>query len=203
MNSEKKNQNIDDEMDPLEGPTTSGQSSEGPAPSGSLSEEPDSVEEAQTSAQLLERLMRLQAEYENYRKRAAREKVQWTGRAVEGLVLDLLPALDSFDRALESARESTDAKAILEGMELVMRQLLDALAQNGVKPVDAKGEPFDPNHHEAFLSRPVEQDEAPGILVEEILKGYRMGDRTIRPTRGIVSVAPEPEADSTSSPEDE
>ncbi len=151
----------------------------------------------------MDRLMRLQAEHENYRKRVAREKSEWTARAVETLVLDLLPVLDSFDRALESARETTDAKALLAGMELVMRQFADALAQNGVKPIEARGEPFDPNHHEAFLSRPAEEGEEPGILVEEILKGYRMGDRTIRPTRGIVTVARESETSPDSGSEDE
>ena len=116
---------------------------------------------------------------------------------------DLLPVLDSFDRALEAAEGSTDAQVLLDGMNLVMRQLADSLAKNGVKPIDAKGQPFDPNHHEAFLSRPVEQGEEPGVLVEEILKGYRMGERTIRPTRGIVTVAKEPEPDLESGSEDE
>ena len=96
-------------------------------------------------------------------------------------------------------------EGVLDGMKLVMRQLADALAKNGVKPIDARGEPFDPNHHEAFLSRPVAEGEEPGILVEEILTGYRMGDRTIRPTRGIVTVQEEqePESERNSGSEDE
>ncbi len=179
------------------------ESVDGPEVSGSSSDEPEAVAETPVAEELLERLMRLQAEYENYRKRVAREKREWTGRAVEALVLDLLPVLDSFDRALESAEGATDAKALQDGMSLVMRQLADALAANGVKPIEARGEPFDPNHHEAFLSRPVEEGEEPGILVEEILKGYRMGERTIRPTRGIVTVVQERKPDPESGSEDE
>ncbi len=197
MSRQKKKPGEDDSVGP----------SEGRSPSGPLPEEPETVDESTDAVPgaevLLDRLMRLQAEYENFRKRVAREKLEWTGRAVESLVLDLLPVLDSFDRALAAAEESTDAKAVQDGMNLVMRQFTDALALNGVKPIEAKGESFDPNLHEAFLSRPVEEGEVPGILVEEISRGYRMGDRTIRPTRGIVTVAPEPEADSVSSLEDE
>jgi len=191
MSKQKKKPSRDDAVPP----------SEDQAPSPAQPEESEAP--APGAEELLDRLMRLQAEYENHRKRVAREKLQWTGRAVESLVLDLLPVLDSFDRALAAAEESTDADALKDGMSLVMRQLKDALAQNGVKSIEAKGEPFDPNLHEAFLSRPVEEGEVPGILVEEISKGYRMGDRTIRPTRGIVTVAPEPEANSVTSSEDE
>jgi molecular chaperone GrpE len=174
---------MDDATEPLDGEPVS----------GPLADDPGVAEPAPAPAadELLNRLMRLQAEYENYRKRVTREQQEWTRRAVERLVLDLLPVLDSFDRALVSAEGSTDAGAVLEGMKLVMRQLAEALAQNGVKPIEARGEPFDPNHHEAFLSRPVAAGEQPGILVEEILKGYRMGDRTIRATRGIVTVPAE------------
>jgi len=193
MSSKKKKNKHEDAPEPMEGPEVSGPSSE----------EPEAVAETPGAEELIDRLMRLQAEYENYRKRVTREKREWTGRAVEALVLDLLPVLDSFDRALEAAEGSTDASALRDGMNLVMRQLADALAQNGVKPIEARGEPFDPNHHEAFLSRPVEEGEEPGILVEEIQKGYRMGERTIRPTRGIVTVAQEQEPDQTPGSEDE
>ena len=193
MSSKKKKTQNEEAVEPV-----TGSAIPGPLPEG-----PEGVADTPGADELLDRLMRLQAEYENYRKRVAREKREWTGRAVEALVLDLLPVLDSFERALESAQESTDVKVLLDGMNLVKRQLADALAANGVKPIEAKGEPFDPNHHEAFLSRPVEEGEEPGILVEEILKGYRMGDRTIRPTRGMVTVAQEQETDSDPSPEDE
>lgn len=196
MSSHKnKKKTNDDDLDPSVDPATVGPSPEAAEPAPAAAEP--------TADELLSRLMRLQAEYENYRKRVTREKQEWTGRAVESLVLDLLPVLDSFDRALQSAQGTTDAESLLSGMNLVMRQLVDALGMNGVKPIEAKGEPFDPNHHEAFLSRPAQDGEEPGILVEEIQKGYRMGERTIRPTRGIVTVAKEQEPDPESGPEDD
>ena len=145
--------------------------------------------------------MRVTAEFENYRKRISREQREWRARAMESLVLDLLPVQDSFDRAIESADDSADAASILEGMRLVHRQLVGALERHGVKPIEALGEPFDPQLHEAFSSRPVEEDEEPGTVVLEIEKGYLMDDRTIRATKGIVAVAPE--GGSESAPEEE
>ncbi|MHC4471014.1 MAG: nucleotide exchange factor GrpE [Planctomycetota bacterium] len=152
--------------------------------------------------EVMDRLLRLTAEFENYRKRLARERSSWTARAVETLVLDILPALDSFDRAMLSAGESDDPAALRDGMELVHRQLLSALSSHGVAPIDALGQPFDPNLHEGFLSRPAGPGEVPGTIVEEVEKGYRLGDRTIRATKGIVAAA-EDDSGSSASPEEE
>jgi molecular chaperone GrpE len=156
---------------------------------------------AQEKTELMDRLMRVTAEFENYRKRIAREQAEWRDRAVEGLVLDLLPVLDSFDRALAAEESAADPDALRHGMELVRKQLSDALTARGVKPIEAVGEPFDPALHEAFLSRPVDEGEEPGTLVEEVVKGYRLGERTIRPTRGIVAVAEEAGPDPDPDPE--
>lgn len=152
---------------------------------------------------LLDRLMRLQAEFENYRRRVSREQADWTSRAVERIVLDLLPVVDSFDRALKGAADAKEASAVLEGMILVKKQLLGALESHGVKPFESVGEPFDPNRHDAFMSRPAGSGEEPGTIVEEFVKGYRMGDRTIRPAQGIVAVAPEEAPESGGDPEEE
>ncbi|MEN8150163.1 MAG: nucleotide exchange factor GrpE [Planctomycetota bacterium] len=153
---------------------------------------------AESAEQLTERLMRLQAEFENFRKRSVRERAEWGARAKETLVLDLLPVVDSFDRALGEAAGSPslslDEAGLQGGMMLVHKQLLSALAGQGVTPIEALGEPFDPNLHEAFMSRPAEEGETPGTIVTEFATGYRMGDRVIRPTKGVV--AGEPESDS-------
>jgi molecular chaperone GrpE len=136
--------------------------------------------------------MRLQAEFENYRKRMDKERAVWQARAMEGLVLDLLPALDSFDRALaDVGGEAPAPEAVIDGMKLVHKQLLDALSRNGVEPIEAFGESFDPNLHEAFASRPPGEGERAGSVVEEFVKGYRMGDRVIRATKAVVAAAPE------------
>jgi molecular chaperone GrpE len=155
------------------------------------------------NAELLDRLMRTAAEFDNYRKRIAREQAGWADRAREGFALDLLPVQDSFDRAIESAGDAKDAAAVLEGMKLVRRQLVAALKRHGVEPIEALGEPFDPNLHEAFGSRPVEEGEDPGTIVLEVERGYVMGDRTIRATKGIVAVAPEEETGSRETREEE
>lgn len=152
---------------------------------------------------LMDRLRRVTAEYENYRKRVAREKASWTAQAVESVLLDMLPVLDSFDRALASMGDAVEVRAVLDGMELVRKQLEGALRAHGVESVDALGEVFDPNLHEAFLSRPAEEGEAPGTIVEEFLKGYRLHERTLRPTKGIVAAAPETDRDSDSSAEED
>ena len=159
-------------------------------------EVPESEDEKEQAAEptaevLMDRLLRLQAEFDNYRKRSARERSEWTARAVESLVLHLLPALDSFDRAMESAGETDDPAALLDGMILVKKQLLGALESHGVEPIEALGEPFDPNLHEGFMSRPAEPGEVPGTIVHEVQKGYRLGDRTVRATKGIVAAAEE------------
>ena len=165
----------------------------------------ETVPPAETPAEptvqdLTDRLLRLQAEFDNYRKRIAREQAGWTARAVETLVLDILPALDSFDRALESEGEAAEGAALRDGILLVHRQLLGALDRHGVKPIEALGEVFDPNLHEGFMSKPAEPGEVPGTIVTEVQKGYRLGDRTIRATRGIVAAA---ETESGSEPSSE
>ena len=157
----------------------------------------------QENRELLDRLMRLSAEYENYRKRVAREKEAWTLRALEGLVLDRLPVLDSFERAIGAAEGDADAGALLSGMKLVEKQLAGALKARDIEPIEALGEMFDPSLHEAFLSRPAQAGEAPGTIVEEIVTGYRMGDRTIRPTRGMIVVAEEEGSGAEPGPEEE
>jgi len=142
-------------------------------------------------AALLERLMRLQAEFENFRKRSVRERAEWESRAKEMIIVDLLPVVDSFDRALAGAPVSSEEAGLRDGMMLVHKLLLDALKSHGVTPIEALGEPFDPNLHEAFMSRPAGDGEEAGTIVEEFATGYRMGGRVIRATKGIVAGAPE------------
>jgi molecular chaperone GrpE len=186
--TEKRHENRDPDPEPEEEPREVGDET--------ATERLEALE--RETEDLLDRLKRVTAEYENYRKRIAREQLEWHGRALEGLVLDLLPVQDSFDRAIESADDSSDAASVLHGMKLVRRQLVGALERHGVRPIEAIGKPFDPQLHEAFSSRPVMEGEEPGTIVVEIEKGYVMGDRTIRATKGIVAVPAEGE-----SPEEE
>jgi molecular chaperone GrpE len=131
----------------------------------------------------LDALQRLKAEFDNYRKRVAREQIELTTRANERLVGDLLPVLDDLERALEAATAHEEAK-LEEGVALVHRALADLLARNGLAEIETDGM-FDPHTQEALLSQPSEAEE--GAVIQVLQKGYRLGDRVVRPARVIVS----------------
>jgi molecular chaperone GrpE len=127
--------------------------------------------------------LRLAADFDNYRKRVAREHAELTTRANERLVNELLPVLDDLERALEAAEAHEEAK-LEEGVALVARSLADLLRKEGLEEVETEGK-FDPHVHEALLSQPSEVEE--GAVIEVIQKGYRLGDRVLRPARVVVS----------------
>jgi molecular chaperone GrpE len=128
-------------------------------------------------------LKRVAADFDNFRKRAARDQEALVARAHERLVKQLLPILDNLERALVSAAEHEEEK-VLEGVELVARELSDALRREGLEEVDTDGR-FDPHVHEALLSQPSEAAE--GDVIEVLQKGYRLGDRVLRPARVVVA----------------
>ena len=155
------------------------------------------TEKAPTKAELAERLAevererdeylddlrRVAADFDNYRKRAMRDQENLVARAHERLVKELLPVLDDLERALEAAAEHEEAK-LEEGVRLVHRELSQALAKEGLVEIETNGR-FDPHVHEALLSQPSEADE--GTVIEVIQKGYRLGDRVLRPARVVIS----------------
>jgi molecular chaperone GrpE len=126
---------------------------------------------------------RAQADFENYRKRAAKEAAAAGDRAKSGLVRELLPVVDNLERALESA-QSDDGLA--EGVRLVLSDLQGVLAREGVEVLEPVGERFDPTLHEALSTRPQDGAEA-GVVLDVVQKGYRMSDTVIRPARVVVS----------------
>jgi molecular chaperone GrpE len=135
---------------------------------------------------LLDRLARAQAEFENARRRASKEQQDFRDYAAADTIKPLLPVLDSFERALQVKSEPADFRS---GVELIYKQLQDALAKVGVKAVPAKGEPFDPHVHEAIEM--VETTEAPDHeVIEELQRGYKIKDRLLRPA--MVKVAKNP-----------
>ena len=139
-------------------------------------------------------LKRLAAEFENYKKRTAREQASLSARATERLVKELLPIVDDLERALEAAEEHEEAK-LEEGVRLVHRQLAAALEREGLAEIEANGK-FDPHVHEALLSQPSEADE--GSVIEVLQKGYRLGDRVLRPARVVVAAPKEANGDDDS-----
>jgi molecular chaperone GrpE len=129
-------------------------------------------------------LQRLAAEYENYRKRAAREQERLIAHAHERLVRELLPVLDDLERALAAAERHEEA-ALVEGLRLVERSLRKALEDEGLAEIETDC-PFDPHVHEALLAQPREDAET-GAVLEVVQRGYRLGDKVVRPARVIVA----------------
>jgi molecular chaperone GrpE len=127
---------------------------------------------------LLERMARMQAEFDNARKRAQREQQEFKDYALTNAMKSLLPVLDSFDRAL--AHPDASAEHFRSGMELIDRQFHDALTKLGVTEIEAEGQPFDPNVHEAIEM--VETDQVPdNHVLQELQRGYKIKDRLLRP----------------------
>jgi molecular chaperone GrpE len=135
--------------------------------------------------QLFDRLQRLAAEFDNYRKRNARENAALAERANERLVKELIPVLDDLGRALDAAEEHEEAK-LEEGVRLVYRSLADLLAKEGLAEIETDGK-FDPHVHEALLSQPSDREE--GSVIEVVQKGYKIGDKVLRPARVVVAAS--------------
>ena len=126
---------------------------------------------------------RVQADFENYRKRAVRDQERLVAHAHERLVRELLPILDGLERALGAAEQHEDA-TVIEGVKLVEISLRSALAKEGLVEISTDGA-FDPHVHEALLTQP--SDAEPGSVLEVVQRGYRLGDRVVRPARVIVA----------------
>jgi molecular chaperone GrpE len=144
------------------------------SPESSLQEERD---------RYLDLAQRTQAEFENFRKRAAREAGQAGERAKANLVRELLPVVDNLERALATANPGEDHLA--DGVRLVHAELVSTLERNGITPFDPSGEPFDPALHEALSTRPGENGS--GVVLDVVEKGYKLGDAILRPARVVVS----------------
>jgi molecular chaperone GrpE len=130
----------------------------------------------------LELAQRARADFENYRKRATREGRDALLRGKTEVGRAVLPALDNLERALEA-----DGEGLADGVALVHKELASALASAGIEPIDPAGEAFDPNLHEALSSRPPEDGEGSGVVVETVQRGYRLGETLIRPARVVVT----------------
>jgi molecular chaperone GrpE len=145
--------------------------------------EPTLEDVAKERDEYLDALQRLKAEFDNYRKRVARDQQELAARAAERLVRELVPVLDDLERALEAANEHENAK-LEEGVALVHRALADLLTREGLVEVETDGK-FDPHSQEALLAQPSEAEE--GTVIQVLQKGYKLGDRVLRPARVIVS----------------
>ena len=133
--------------------------------------------------------LRSQADFENYKKRSAREKEEAIKYANSSLLERLVSIIDNFELGLAAAKEQGEQSPIYSGMVLVQKQLNDLLAENGLQPIEAEGRRFDPNVHEAIAHEP--SDQVPeGIVLRQTRRGYRFKDRLLRPAKVVVSSGP-------------
>ena len=151
----------------------------------------------QEIATLKDRLLRLQADFDNFRKRTIRDREDMARRASEKILQELLPAVDHFDLGLQSARKHHVKHAVLDGFEGILKQFQAVLEKSGVTPIETKGQIFDPHSHECVTQVPSEEHPE-NVIIEETRKGYRLGSFILRASQVIVSTGPAP-----SSPEPE
>jgi molecular chaperone GrpE len=144
-------------------------------------------------AEKQDRLLRALAEVDNVKRRTQREREDYVRYANEGLVRDLLPIIDNFDRALDAARASQEAAKVVEGVALIQRELLKVLERVGVTRYSAVGERFDPNRHDA-TGRVVSTSQPPDTVVAELTAGYLLNGRVLRPAQVVVAAAPDEDA---------
>jgi molecular chaperone GrpE len=130
--------------------------------------------------------LRSQADFENYKKRSAREKEEAIKYANSSLLERLIAIVDNFELGLEAARAEGEKSPVFSGMSMVLKQLMDFLADSGLQPIDATGQKFDPNLHEAIAHEP-SADVPEGIVIRQTRRGYRMKDRLLRPSSVVVS----------------
>jgi molecular chaperone GrpE len=143
---------------------------------------------AQERDQFLALLQRTQADFENYRKRAQRDLEQEGRYLHTKFAEDLLPVLDNLDRATAAAKQAGESGPLVQGVTLVQQQLLGMLRRHGVTRIEALGQPFDPNRHEAVMQQPSAK-KAPGTVLQVLEDGFMIHDRVLRPARVVVSTA--------------
>jgi molecular chaperone GrpE len=148
------------------------------------------VAQAAQVAELKDKFLRAQADWDNSRKRILREKEDAVRYAGESFLEKLLPVLDNFEMGMQAAKTATDAKAIAQGLEMVLAQFQQVLRDSGVETIDAVGQPFDPHRHEA-LGHTESADVPEGQVLTQLRKGYKLKDRLLRAASVFVAKPPE------------
>jgi molecular chaperone GrpE len=136
-----------------------------------------------------DRLLRALADHENHKKRVKKELDEARTESQSRVLREMLPVVDNLERAVAHANQGSDAQGIIEGVQLVLRQFAQAFERIGVVAIEAKGQPFDPNLHEA-VAQLESADQPPGTVVDVLQTGYKIGERLLRPTLAVVSKAP-------------
>ena len=173
---------------------TADASAETAAPNAETQQTDSAREELEKENALLrDRILRMQAEFDNYRKRTERERSEFSEYAGEQTITAMLPVLDDFDRALKVARETNAPETFLKGLELIYGRFLETLKRQGLEPLDAEGAQFDPHLHEA-IGRVETAEHEDGTVVQEFQRGYNYKKRLLRPAMVQVAVKPREQA---------
>lgn len=151
--------------------------------------EKDKVQElGEKLAELNDKYLRLYSEFENYRKRTNQEKADLIKYGSEDTIKAILPIVDDYERAIQAFGENEDNTALKEGVVLIYNKLMTTLQQKGLKAIEAKGEKFDENLHEAVAQFPASDDEQKGKVIDEVVKGYYLNDKVIRYSKVVVAI---------------
>jgi molecular chaperone GrpE len=161
-------------------------SSEDEIAAGAVTESPAGVEMMEKLAEMQDRYLRLSAEFDNYRKRTLKEKIELTRTASESVLIKLLPVIDDFERGLKVMESASDCNAMKEGMNLIYSKFKAFLDQNGIKEIDAMNKPFNVDLHEAVTNIPAPEEKMKGTVIDVVEKGYLLTDKVIRFSKVVV-----------------
>lgn len=149
-------------------------------------EEPKEITIEDKYNELNDRFLRLYAEFENYRRRSNKERLDLIATANAGLLKDLLPIMDDFDRAITNNSTATEIDSVKEGFNLIFNKFKNTIESKGVKQMEAKGQPFDSELHEAIANVPVTEENQKGKVIDDVEKGYILGEKVIRFAKVVV-----------------
>jgi molecular chaperone GrpE len=149
-------------------------------------EEPKELSPEEKYSELNDRFLRLFAEFDNYRKRSNKERLELISTASAGILKDLLPVVDDFERAIANNENIDDAKAIKEGVTIIYNKFKSILESQGLKSMESKGKAFDSELHEAIANVPVSDENEKGIVIDDVEKGYYLNEKVIRYAKVVV-----------------
>lgn len=190
----KEQQEANGKPDPAAEPNTASEVIQDEANAGNPADKdslPDNQQEElqklqAENAEWKDKYLRIYAEFENFRTRNAREKTALILTATEGLMKDLLPVADDFERSLKVMESASDVESIREGVQLVFHKFSGVLSQKGLKAMESIGKPFDAEFHEAVTQMPVSDDSQKGLVIDELEKGYFLHEKTIRFAKVVI-----------------
>jgi molecular chaperone GrpE len=195
LNEETKNELNQESVDSVNTEKVDGADAAGAAEANATAETAEATNELErelaelrkTADENYQRLLRAQADFDNFRRRTRQEKEEFAKYASQKLIESLLPVVDNFERAVSASREQKDYDSLVRGLDMIIRQLYQVFEAEGVQPIDAVGKPFNPELHQAVMQAPAEDGVESGIVLEELQKGYILKDRVIRPSMVKVS----------------